>query len=90
MARVSTNDDDIAAIVNDILDKVKNGGDAAIRQIATEVEGFCPDSFLVSEEEIAAAVGCKPSSVRTLICRARERAKAIGLNSEKGDEKGNG
>jgi histidinol dehydrogenase len=55
MARVSTNDDDIAAIVGDILRRVKDGGDAAIRQIATEVEGFCPDSFLVSEEEIAAA-----------------------------------
>ena len=55
MARVSTNDDDIGAIVGDILRRVKNGGDAAIRQIATEVEGFYPDSFLVSEEEIAAA-----------------------------------
>ena len=55
MARVSTNDDDIAAIVSDILRKVKDGGDAAIRQIATEVEGFCPDALQVSEEEIAAA-----------------------------------
>lgn len=55
MARVSTNDGDIAAIVDDILYKVKNGGDAAIRQIATEVEGFCPETFLVSEEEIAAS-----------------------------------
>ena len=55
MARVTTNDDDIAAIVADILRKVKEGGDAAIRQIATEVEGFCPDTFLVSEEEIAAS-----------------------------------
>ena len=44
----------------------------------------------LNEEEIAAAVGCKPNSVRTLICRARHRAKAIGLKSEKGDEKGNG
>ena len=42
MARMSVNDDDIAAIVSDILRKVKEGGDAAIRQIATEVEGFCP------------------------------------------------
>lgn len=44
----------------------------------------------LDEEEIAAAVGCKPNSVRTLICRAREHAKAIGLKSEKGDEKKNG
>jgi RNA polymerase sigma factor (sigma-70 family) len=44
----------------------------------------------LNEEEIAAAVGCKPNSVRTLISRARERAKAIGLKSEKGDEKENG
>ena len=55
MARVSSNDDDIAAIVNDILRKVKDGGDAAIRQIATEVEGFCPDVLQVTEEEIAAS-----------------------------------
>ncbi len=44
----------------------------------------------LNEEEIAAAVGCKPNSVRTLLCRARDRAKAIGLKSEKGDEKRNG
>ena len=44
----------------------------------------------LNEEEIAAAVGCKPNSVRMLLCRARDRAKAIGLTSEKGDEKGNG
>ena len=49
MARVSSNDDDIAAIVNDILRKVKDGGDVAIRQIATEVEGFCPDVLQVTE-----------------------------------------
>ena len=55
MARVSSNDDDIAAIVNDILRKVKDGGDVAIRQIATEVEGFCPDVLQVTEEEIAAS-----------------------------------
>jgi len=55
MSRVSTDDDDISAIVSDILKKVKEGGDAAIRQIATDIEGFCPDSFAVGEEEIAAA-----------------------------------
>ena len=44
----------------------------------------------LNEEEIAAAVGCKPNSVRMLLCRARDCAKAIGLKSEKGDEKGNG
>ncbi|MBO6068491.1 MAG: histidinol dehydrogenase [Bacteroidales bacterium] len=55
MARVSVNDSDIAAIVADILHRVKEGGDAAIRQIATEVEGFCPVALQVSEEEIAAA-----------------------------------
>ena len=44
----------------------------------------------LNEEEIAAAVGCKPNSVRMLLCRAREHARAIGLKSEKGDEKGNG
>ena len=44
----------------------------------------------LNEEEIAVAVGCKPNSVRTLICRAREHARTIGLKSEKGDEKGNG
>ena len=55
MARVSVNDSDIAAIVADILHRVKEGGDTAIRQIATEVEGFCPVALQVSEEEIAAA-----------------------------------
>ena len=44
----------------------------------------------LNEEEIAAAVGCKPNSVRMLLCRARDRAKAIGLKPEKGAEKGNG
>ena len=44
----------------------------------------------MTDEELAAAFGCKQSSVRMLLSRARHRAEAIGLKSEEGDEKQHG
>ena len=40
----------------------------------------------MTDDELAAAFGCQPDSVRTLLSRARKRAAAIGLGSEEGDE----
>lgn len=44
----------------------------------------------MTDEELAAAFGCKQSSIRMLLSRARKRAEAIGLMSEEGDEKQHG
>ena len=44
----------------------------------------------MTDDELAAAFGCKQSSVRMLLSRARHRAEAIGLRSEEGDEKQHG
>ena len=44
----------------------------------------------LSDEEIASAFDCKPSSVREYLVRARKRAQKIGLKSGKGDVKKDG
>ena len=44
----------------------------------------------MEDEALAAEFGCKPSSIRMLLSRARKRAEAIGLRSEEGDEKQHG
>lgn len=44
----------------------------------------------MTDEELAAAFGCKQNSIRMLLSRARHRAEAIGLRSEEGDEKQHG
>ena len=89
----------IAAVADEKIAEIELEKEAAKQTVKDLLDRLSPRDQLIlqskyilglNEEEIAAAVGCKPSSVRTLICRARARAKAIGLNSEKGDEKGNG
>ena len=44
----------------------------------------------MTDEELAAAFDCTSHSIRSLLSRARKRAKLIGLMSEKGVENQNG
>lgn len=89
----------IAAIVDEQSAEIELEKEDAKQTVKDLLDQLSPRNQLIlqskyilglDEEEIAAAIGCKPNSVRTLICRARDRAKAIGLKSEKGDEKENG
>ena len=55
MTRVTANNEDIEATVDDIIAKVRDGGDSALREVICGIEGFCPDNLLVSPEEMAEA-----------------------------------
>ncbi len=49
------NDDEIGGRVAEIIARVAEGGDAALRDIVVSIEGSAPDSFELSAEAIAAA-----------------------------------
>ncbi len=49
------NDDEIAGRVAEIIDRVAEGGDRALREIVTSIEGSAPESFEISVEVIAAS-----------------------------------
>ena len=66
-------DSAVEARVADILDKVRKGGDSALRSLAREIEGFVPESFTVSEEEISEACGRLPESLKAAIREAYAR-----------------
>jgi len=61
--------------VASILERVRTEGDAGLRALAQEIEGFVPESFVVSPEEIAAAERRLPESLKNAIREAAGRIK---------------
>lgn len=55
VSRRIASDDVVEARVLEILSEVKAEGDAALRRLSMQIDGFAPDSFVVSEEEYAEA-----------------------------------
>ncbi len=53
--RATADNSVIEGRVRSILDRVRKGGDAALREITAEIDGSAPESFLVSAEEIRQA-----------------------------------
>ncbi len=53
--RACNNDDAIKERVKDILARVKDGGEDAVREITEEIDGYCPCEFEVSAAEFKAA-----------------------------------
>ncbi|MFR9620652.1 MAG: histidinol dehydrogenase [Rikenellaceae bacterium] len=53
--RNTPQDDEIAERVAQIIERVAEGGDAALREIVASIEGSVPDSFEVSVEQFAEA-----------------------------------
>ncbi len=62
----STNDN-VAAVVKDIIENVRVNGDKAVREYTIRFDGKAPECFEVSREEIDAAVSkCDPDFIETL------------------------
>ena len=55
MQRANSDDAVIEGRVRTILERVRQGGDEALRAITTEIDGRCPESLQVSETEFAEA-----------------------------------
>ncbi|MBQ2109707.1 MAG: histidinol dehydrogenase, partial [Bacteroidales bacterium] len=77
VARSLPDDTAIEERVRGILARVKEGGDKALRDITTEIDGCAPDSFLVSREEIESAVAKVSSKVKAAVAEADERISAF-------------
>ncbi|MBQ0024270.1 MAG: histidinol dehydrogenase [Bacteroidales bacterium] len=75
--RVTADNSEIEERVRAIVAKVKAGGDAALREIAEEIDGFVPDDFRVSAKEFEDAFNAIDSHVREAIDRAYENIYAF-------------
>ncbi len=60
-----------------ILARVREGGDAELKAIATEIEGRCPETFLVSQAEMDAAEIAVPAELKQAISRAAANIRAF-------------
>jgi len=69
--RAVTDDSIIEARVRTILQRVKADGDSALRAITTEIDGACPDDFLVTEAEFERAAAQVPAELKAAITRAK-------------------
>ena len=62
----STNDN-VTAVVKDIIENVRINGDKAVREYTIKFDGKAPECFEVSKQDIEAAVSlCDPDFVETL------------------------
>lgn len=69
--RAEFDDSVIEARVRAILLRVKAGGDGALRSITEEIDGACPDDFLVSEAEFERAASLVPDELKKAIIQAK-------------------
>lgn len=58
--------------VRAILQRVKAGGDNALRAVTTEIDGSCPDDFLVPEAEFERAALQVPDTLKDAIQHAKD------------------
>lgn len=55
LRRMFDDEPDFEEAVRRIIERVRNGGDAAVRDISAAIDGAAPDSLVVGEQEFAAA-----------------------------------
>lgn len=68
-------DSEIEQRVAAILERVQKEGDTGLRALSREIEGFEPDSFIVSPGEIADAGSSLPESLKDAIRKAADRIR---------------
>ncbi|MBP5487882.1 MAG: histidinol dehydrogenase [Bacteroidales bacterium] len=82
--RVRRDDSTLDWRVTDILHRVKEGGDAALINIITEIEGQAPSRLKVTPEEFSEAEKLVPDELKTAILEAKSRITAFhGLQTPK-------
>lgn len=77
MRRADSDDSLIESRVRTILERIRQGGDDALRAVTTEIDGRCPDSFLVSEAEFAEAEALVSDELKAAIRQAAENISAF-------------
>ena len=67
LKRPGIDQEDLSAVVNEVLRKVKEGGDASLRELTEKFDKVKLDQFYVSGEEMATAVGSIPEELKAAI-----------------------
>ena len=75
--RATDEDSVIESRVRTILERVRQGGDEALRAITTEIDGRCPESLQVSEEELAEAATQVSDELKSAIRQAADNVSAF-------------
>lgn len=68
---------DVAAIVKEVIDDVRENGDTAVRKYSEKFDKWSPKSFKLSQEEIDAAIAACPQQVIDDIKEAQENVRAF-------------
>jgi sulfopropanediol 3-dehydrogenase len=69
--------DDVRRTVAEILDDVRNHGEDAVRDWSARLDGWDPDSFVVGEDEIAAAATAVPPELARHIAFAQDQVRTF-------------
>ena len=77
MLRATDDDTVIEQRVRTILDRIRQGGDEALRAITTEIDGRCPESLQVSEAEFAEAESSVSDELKSAIRQAASNISAF-------------
>ena len=77
MQRATDDDSVIENRVRTILERVRQGGDEALRAITTEIDGRCPESLQVSETEFAEAEALVSDELKAAIRQAADNISAF-------------
>ena len=77
MLRATDDDTVIEQRVRAILERIRQGGDEALRAITTEIDGRCPESLQVSEAEFAEAETMVSDELKSAIRQAASNISAF-------------
>ena len=77
MQRATDDDTVIEQRVRAILERIRQGGDEALRAITTEIDGRCPESLQVSEAEFAEAEAMVSDELKSAIRQAASNISAF-------------
>ncbi len=65
--RSRNTNNDVTAVVTEIINNVRENGDKAVREYTIKFDGKAPENFEVSKDEIMSAVAeCEPEFIVTL------------------------
>ncbi|MBR5455260.1 MAG: histidinol dehydrogenase, partial [Rikenellaceae bacterium] len=74
-SRRISSDDAVESRVVEILARVRKGGDAALRELAAEIDGYTPESFEVSVAEFDAAEARVSAEMKQALTAAAENIR---------------
>ena len=77
MQRATDEDSIIEGRVRAILERIRQGGDEALRAVTTEIDGRCPESLQVSEDEFVEAAALVSDGLKAAIRQAVDNISAF-------------